>query len=406
MRKVLIADDEPKIRHGLRKLINWSELGLELVGEAEDGEMALELAKATQPDILLVDICMPFLNGLQFIEQIKTVLANCQVIVITGHDEFVYAQQAIKLQVFDYLLKPVAHDQLLSVLQKACQTITEARSYEKYVTWADRETKKNFPLLRETFCREWINNPVSESYVNEQLSFLDLTLAPASRMIVLKATGLLVEPSYPMRKWEHDSLLLEIQRLTEELLVTWQPSIVFSDKTAHIVAIVPMRSPIQDNELIVYLQQALDKLLKRVIIISQKPLENLSSAVSATYRELLMEIKKRSLHTPAIVRTLRFIETNYYREELSLHDVAQEIKISPAYLSRLLKSEVGISFVEYLTRCRVQQAMQLMGDSTIRMQEVAQRVGYSNQHYFSTIFKKVTGISPGEYRKRRVPNCV
>lgn len=406
MWKVLIADDEPKIRQGLRKLINWSEVGMELVGEAEDGEMALEIARATQPDILLVDICMPFLNGLQFIEQIKTVLADCQVIVITGHDEFIYAQQAIKLQVFDYLLKPVAHDQLLAVLQRAAQAIAESRSHEKFMTWADRETKKNLSLLRETFCREWINSPLFEPYVSEQLSFLGLPLSPASRMIVLKATGI-VDPGSLIKQEEHNSLtLMAIQKSTSKILASWKPNIVFRDTTDHVVAIIPMKSPIEDNQLILYLQQELDKLLKRIIIISHKPLENLSESVSATYHELLIELNNRSVYIPAVIRTMKFIEANYYKEELSLHDIAEEMKISPAYLSRLLKNEIGISFVDYLTRIRVQQAIQLMGDPTIRMQEVAKRVGYSNQHYFSTIFKKVSGMSPGEYHRKKGDNCV
>ena len=95
-----------------------------------------------------------------------------------------------------------------------------------------------------------------------------------------------------------------------------------------------------------------------------------------------------------------YIETHYYKEELSLQDLAQSVQISPTYLSRLLKSEIGVSFIEYLTYVRVQKAMQLMSDPTVKIYEVAERVGYSNQHYFSTAFKKVVGLSPVEYRKR------
>jgi two-component system, response regulator YesN len=107
MLKVLIADDEPKIRRGLKSSIDWNELDIEVVGEAEDGEIAFEMAKVLKPDILFVDICMPFIDGLELISKIKDILPDSLVIVITGHDEFSYAQQSIKLKVFDYLLKPV-----------------------------------------------------------------------------------------------------------------------------------------------------------------------------------------------------------------------------------------------------------------------------------------------------------
>jgi two-component system response regulator YesN len=141
-----------------------------------------------------------------------------------------------------------------------------------------------------------------------------------------------------------------------------------------------------------------------MVIFAQKPLTNLSSNVSETYRELVTELRERSVHTPAVMRTLKFIETNFHREDLSLQHLADEIKINPTYLSRLLKSETGISFVEYLTHTRVRRAMDLLSDPTIRMQEVSKRVGFSNQHYFSTTFKKVAGISPGDYQKNRVTN--
>ncbi|MBP2646080.1 MAG: two component transcriptional regulator, AraC family, partial [Firmicutes bacterium] len=96
----------------------------------------------------------------------------------------------------------------------------------------------------------------------------------------------------------------------------------------------------------------------------------------------------------------KYIEKYYYKEELSLSNLAEEIHMSPTYLSRLLKQEIGVSFIEYLTQVRVRKAIQLMSSSTVKMYEIAEQVGYSNQHYFSTAFKKVVGFSPAEYRKR------
>ena len=106
MYKALIADDEEIIRSGLSRLLA-RDPDLEVAALAEDGEQALELAAERLPDLLLVDINMPFLNGLEFIERLEGVLRGAVIIVITGYDDFSYAQQALRLGVFDYLLKPV-----------------------------------------------------------------------------------------------------------------------------------------------------------------------------------------------------------------------------------------------------------------------------------------------------------
>ena len=96
---VLIADDEPKIRRGLRAQLSRLELPLRVVAEAEDGEMALEAAEKYRPDILLVDINMPFMNGLAFISALRRTRADARIIVITGYEEFEYARQALEMNV-------------------------------------------------------------------------------------------------------------------------------------------------------------------------------------------------------------------------------------------------------------------------------------------------------------------
>ena len=103
--KVLIADDESIIREGIRSSVPWDDLRLEVVGEAEDGEEALEMAVDKQANILLVDLSMPIMNGLALIRHLREQLPKCKIVIITGHDEFNYAYEAIKLEVDDYILK-------------------------------------------------------------------------------------------------------------------------------------------------------------------------------------------------------------------------------------------------------------------------------------------------------------
>jgi two-component system response regulator YesN len=399
MLKVVIIDDEPKIRRGLKSLVEKVRLDMEVVGEAEDGEMALEVARKTLPDILLVDICMPFLNGLQFIEQVNCILQDCIIIVITGHDEFSYAHKAIKLQVFDYLLKPVFEDQLENVLKRAAQQLLNSRLQNHYLNWTNQETKKHLPLLREAFCKDWVNGQLSEEYIRSQLAFLELDLSPVSGMIALKVAGQYTRGQL-LKDWERELLVFSIENICVELLEQWQPYIIFHDRADNLIAITPLLNPSDWYELSATLQQVIEQHLEQVVIVAQRPLMDLLSGASSVYHELTLELNRKVSYTPAVLLSQKHIEANYYKEDFSLQNLAEIIKISPTYLSRLLKNEIGVSFVEYLTQVRIEKAIQMMGDPTIKLYEVAEKVGYSNQHYFSNTFKKVVGLSPAEYRKK------
>ena len=118
---VLIADDEPKIRRGLHAQLGRLGLPIRVVAEAEDGERALEAAERCRPDILLVDINMPFMNGLEFIDALRRTRADAKVIVITGYEEFEYAKRALELNVQAYLLKPIEIEELRATLVTAIE---------------------------------------------------------------------------------------------------------------------------------------------------------------------------------------------------------------------------------------------------------------------------------------------
>lgn len=117
--KILIADDERTIRNGLAGLIrNWFP-DWEIVGLAENGKQALRIATQEKPQIALVDINMPEMNGLEMIEKLRSILPNTLVVILSGYDQFTYAQQGIRLGIMDYLLKPVDREQLFMVLREA-----------------------------------------------------------------------------------------------------------------------------------------------------------------------------------------------------------------------------------------------------------------------------------------------
>jgi len=124
MVKLLLVDDEPTIRQGIRESIDWVAQGVSIVGEAENGQQAMDLVHRLRPDIVLVDIVMPRRDGLSFCEECRRAYPDTRLIIVSGHDEFPLAQKAIRIGVDDYLLKPVGAEQMVRAVQKAAQAFT------------------------------------------------------------------------------------------------------------------------------------------------------------------------------------------------------------------------------------------------------------------------------------------
>lgn len=125
MFRIVIADDEEIIRNGLKNLIESYDLDLSVVGTAQDGEEALQLIHMYQPEIILMDINMPFMNGLEVIEKTKEIDPNAKIIIISGYDQFKYAQKALELGVFSYLLKPIQYRDFKNIIIKAMDSYCE-----------------------------------------------------------------------------------------------------------------------------------------------------------------------------------------------------------------------------------------------------------------------------------------
>ncbi|MGL4346436.1 MAG: response regulator transcription factor [Cellulosilyticaceae bacterium] len=126
MYKVLLIDDEVFIREGMKAIIPWEELGCQIIGEAQDGEEGVEKILTLKPDIVISDIRMPRKSGLEMIDEIKTLNQNIQIIILTGFREFEYAQQAIRLGVLRFLLKPSKLDELKEAIVAAIENLKEA----------------------------------------------------------------------------------------------------------------------------------------------------------------------------------------------------------------------------------------------------------------------------------------
>ncbi len=149
--KVLLVDDEAEVRTTMIKKINWKKLGFQVVGDAENGIDALEKLEFWDPDLIITDIRMPYMDGLQLAEYIYKVRPSTKVAIISGFDDFEYAKQAIKVNVMEYILKPVNAKEMSEILKKIRKTLDEEVKRIRDITSLQETFQKNLPILREYF---------------------------------------------------------------------------------------------------------------------------------------------------------------------------------------------------------------------------------------------------------------
>lgn len=165
MIKVFLVEDEIIMREGIRQTIEWEKEGFEFVGEASDGELAYPLIQKLKPDILITDIRMPFMDGLELSRLVKQELPEIKIIILSGYDEFEYAKEGITIGITDYILKPIAGAKLLEAVKKVGQLVLEEREFKKTF---ELEHQENIQIARQKFFRELVFGKKSASLLLEE----------------------------------------------------------------------------------------------------------------------------------------------------------------------------------------------------------------------------------------------
>lgn len=174
--KVFLVEDEIVTREGIRDNVDWKAHGFEFCGEAPDGEMALPLLQTVQPDVLITDIKMPFMDGLQLCKIVRERMPQTKIIILSGHDEFEYAQEAITLGVMEYLLKPVGVQDLHNVLQKVISQLDLERKEKEKLQRLRDQVEGNRAILRERFLLKLVMGAVSSLEAIEKSELLGIDI--------------------------------------------------------------------------------------------------------------------------------------------------------------------------------------------------------------------------------------
>ncbi len=362
MYKVFFADDEAAMRAGIRNL-NWDNSGCMLAGEAPDGEMALSLMQDILPDILLTDVKMPFMDGIELARHTKLNMPWVKIIILSGHDEFEYARRAITVGVEDYILKPVTPAKLFEALASAVEKIEDEK--ERQRLGRDR-------LLKSLDVSVSGLIPRAEA---DRLSFAD-RLRYADREDI---PGLITEY---LNKFDQEIaisflflnyMFMDIISIASKEIAELggDPRSVLSGYSAPGMLI----EAISDAETA---KQSIAAILERVI--------DFRDTVTGT----------RNIN--AVRKAKDYIQKHFRRQDITLISVAKEVYISPNHLSTMFSRETGETFINYITRLRLEQAKVLLKTTDMRTADIAYEVGYNDTHYFSYVFKKNTGLTPKGYR--------
>ncbi len=188
--KVFLVEDEIVAREGIRDKVNWGAAGFEFVGEAPDGEVALPLIENLQPDLLITDIKMPFMDGLQLSRIVRERMPWVKIVILSGHDEFNYAQSAVKLGVSEYLLKPITAVEIHHVLQRIATLLDQEQAQREKLKQLQSQIQDNVTLQRERLLFQLVVGGVSSTEAIEQCQQLGLNIiAPYYLVVLLKVKG-------------------------------------------------------------------------------------------------------------------------------------------------------------------------------------------------------------------------
>lgn len=346
---LIAVDDEMMIKRTIRKLLESSER-FRWIGEAEDGEEALVLIERLRPDVVVTDIRMPGLNGLELIERLKLSDPQPEFVILSGYNDFPFIQEAIRQGAADYLLKPLKPDEFYSTLGRVDDRLREKRMRES----AQEGLRAQWlPLCRDAGMR------IADSAWQ---------LQEEEWMQAIEQLRLQLQESWPADYDRHST------RMWQDLLY-----IVSAELQRRGGIELPMpgfSDPEQPGRTFAAAKEAIREGTNRIRL----------SRNWRNYRQVQSAVDE--------------VNARFSDPSLTMQSLADKLSMSPAHFSRSFKAETGTTFVQLVTQLRLERARELLADPESTMTEAARGSGFADYPHFAKAFKRRFGVSPTEYRKR------
>lgn len=229
--RIILVDDEEEVRKGIIRKIDWAAAGFQVVGDAENGEDALEKIENLEPDVVLTDIRMPYMDGLVLTEKIRQKYPSIKVLIFSGYDDFEYAKRAIKLNVTEYILKPVNVEELTLILKRIKHNLDEEIEQKRNVNLLRESYKNSLPIIREHFLNDVVQGNLPPETVEEKLEEYNIPIAGAKKWV---AAVINVEPEVHTEEKtlslheEQELIPISVRQLVEGKLDEYCRSVMFS----------------------------------------------------------------------------------------------------------------------------------------------------------------------------------
>jgi two-component system response regulator YesN len=401
MWKALIFGGDAETDKMLTSALKHSDLSLELIGAAAEAPQAMEMAMHGRPDIVLVDIGVSTAERWTFVDRLRSFLPHTFVMVLTALCDFECTQCAIHLKVYDYIPKPASKQRLHSAFQKAVADLEQSKRQNDLLRLFHQQLCSHLPSLREKLMQDFMDGRVSEPDFTCQMNLLGLEIQSFTGLLLLVPTEKLLSFT-GLNKYGglHAQYRLEpFEMHIKELIAPFlTPNITFLYHKRACVSLFAAAEAELDG-VRRRVSEVMGEALNANIIIKTAHVSDMPAQIKNTC-ETLTDDAVRACHLSPMTQIIKdYIENNYYKDDICIHDITDEYNISVSYVGRLLRQELSSSFVEYLTKIRMTKAIHLMQDPFIKINEISSKVGYSDQHYFSNLFKKHMGLPPIEYRK-------
>ncbi|GHU63273.1 putative transcriptional regulatory protein YesN [Clostridia bacterium] len=369
MYSILIVDDEEIIRRGLRETIDWNAMGFELIGEGENGEHGLALIEELRPNVVMTDIRMPVMNGLDMLSAAVKKHPSAVYIILSGFEEFEYAKRGVELGVSNYISKLTLDSDVKEIFPAIKDRLDLEKKQEKSL---DSIVKEREELRLERLFSDIMIGRISLS--DDVTPFEEDTMQTEFLNALINA----------VRANDNERLQTLLNRLENRLLTQMIEPETFHSFASEFANVLSARMAEADETI---------------------------KTANTDYDELYAFIKNsafaaaRSVHLShgkptkqAVERAKRYVK-EHFCEKLTLSEVAKAVFLSPAYLSSVFSKECGMTLGSYITKLRMEKAKEYLKQG-YSVSQTTQMVGYSDIKHFSKMFKEYyDGVSPSKYAK-------
>jgi two-component system response regulator YesN len=420
MKKVMIVDDEFIVRVGIRSIIDWEENGYTVAAEAKSGEDALEKIASCHPDIVLTDLVMDNMDGLELIRVCAKRYPDIRFVVLSSYTDFEHVRSAMKLGARDYIFKPAINpEELLRLLNEICTREQEERSENFHNKVLDGVIRENLPLIKYNLLQKCKHHaPLNQEEFLSQFQALDLHVDLLKPYVLLymsidnfarqRASGELKD--LPLIKLSMENIIYELMGKKTGLEV-------FNHDGGDMVIFVNAESGPGDffydenfRDWFLKIREYYKRYLGLEVSGTISPVINGAVELPEVLNVCETTMRLRTGITwlwpynggvrNEIARAKEYV-FEHMGEKIGVQGTAAHVGMSENYFSHLFKKETGIGFIDYVNHIRMEKAAELLENSDLKVADVAERIGINNPNYFSVLFKKLLGASPQEYRE----NC-